>query len=322
MGPGVGTSMAAWSHSTTHRGSALLEDHRLHPRRLPAAALRNRRSDSREDADLRRLGVEGASDRLVYQTLLPSMPVERGSPGSRTSARQSYQLGGGQPPSSATKAGPPLQRGRRVGLCDALRYIALVHDRKEFPMHQRHPRHSPGSRREFARSRGYGPGRGRGGPRARRGDVRAAALALLAERPMHGYEMIKEIEERTEGAWTPSAGSIYPTLQLLEDEGLISGQEIEGKRRFTLTDSGRAEQESRSGEQTPWDAVRAGAAPEQFQLARLRPQAPATRSARSSMPATRTRSAGSASCSTRRDGGSTRSSPRRAEPGPAIMPPR
>jgi DNA-binding PadR family transcriptional regulator len=83
---------------------------------------------------------------------------------------------------------------------------------------------------------------------------------------MHGYEMIREIEERTEGAWTPSAGSIYPTLQMLEDEGLISGQEIEGKRRFTLTDSGRAEQESRAGEQTPWDAVRAGADPEQIQL--------------------------------------------------------
>ena len=67
---------------------------------------------------------------------------------------------------------------------------------------------------------------------------------------MHGYEMIKEIEERTDGSWTPSAGSIYPTLQMLEDEGLISGQETEGKRRFTLTDSGRAEQESRSSERT------------------------------------------------------------------------
>jgi DNA-binding PadR family transcriptional regulator len=83
---------------------------------------------------------------------------------------------------------------------------------------------------------------------------------------MHGYEMIREIEERTDGAWTPSAGSIYPTLQMLEDEGLISGQEIEGKRRFTLTDSGREEQESRAGEQAPWDAVRAGAHPEQIQL--------------------------------------------------------
>ena len=127
------------------------------------------------------------------------------------------------------------------------------------------------ARAEFARARGYGyggygRGRGRGGGRARRGDVRAAVLALLAERPMHGYEMIKEIEERTEGSWTPSAGSIYPTLQMLEDEGLISGQETEGKRRFTLTDSGRAEQESRSSERTPWDEVRDGAAPEQVQL--------------------------------------------------------
>jgi DNA-binding PadR family transcriptional regulator len=84
---------------------------------------------------------------------------------------------------------------------------------------------------------------------------------------MHGYEMIKEIEERTEGAWTPSAGSIYPTLQLLEDEGLISGQEIEGKRRFTLTEAGVAEQADKARETTPWDAVRADAAPEQIQLA-------------------------------------------------------
>jgi DNA-binding PadR family transcriptional regulator len=133
--------------------------------------------------------------------------------------------------------------------------------------HRCHPRHAGAHfSREFARSRGVGYGRGRGGPRARRGDVRAAALALLAERPMHGYEMIKELEERTGGAWTPSAGSIYPTLQMLEDEGLISGQEIEGKRRFTLTDAGRAEQESRAEAETPWDAVRAGADPEQIRL--------------------------------------------------------
>jgi len=120
---------------------------------------------------------------------------------------------------------------------------------------------------EFARSRGPRFGRGgRGGPRARRGDVRAAVLALLAERPMHGYEMIKEIEERTGGAWTPSAGSIYPTLQMLEDEGLIQGEESEGKRRFSLTDGGRAEHDEKSGEVAPWDAVTAGAAPEQMQL--------------------------------------------------------
>jgi DNA-binding PadR family transcriptional regulator len=124
--------------------------------------------------------------------------------------------------------------------------------------HPRHPGHR-GNREEFARSRGgFGGGRGRGGPRARRGDVRAAVLALLADRPMHGYEMIKEIEERSEGAWTPSAGSIYPMLQLLEDEGLIRGEDSDGKRRFTLTDAGRAEHDEKSGDVTPWDAVRAG----------------------------------------------------------------
>src|ERR1700743_2348782 len=123
----------------------------------------------------------------------------------------------------------------------------------------RHPRH-PGcrGREEFARSRGFGGRGGRGGPRARRGDVRAAVLALLADRPMHGYEMIKEIEERSEGAWTPSAGSIYPMLQLLEDEGLIRGEDSDGKRRFTLTHNGRKEQDEKSGDVAPWDAVREG----------------------------------------------------------------
>jgi DNA-binding PadR family transcriptional regulator len=76
---------------------------------------------------------------------------------------------------------------------------------------------------------------------------------------MHGYEMIKEIEERSEGAWTPSAGSIYPMLQLLEDEGLIRGEDSDGKRRFTLTDTGRAEQAEKAEAVAPWDAVKAGA---------------------------------------------------------------
>ena len=83
---------------------------------------------------------------------------------------------------------------------------------------------------------------------------------------MHGYEMIKELEERTQGAWSPSAGSIYPTLQMLEDEGLIRGEESDGKRRFTLTDSGVAEQGEKAGETTPWDAVRAEADPEALHL--------------------------------------------------------
>jgi DNA-binding PadR family transcriptional regulator len=92
--------------------------------------------------------------------------------------------------------------------------------------------------------------------RRRRGDVRSAILALLAERPMHGYEMIQELEARTEGAWRPSAGSIYPTLQLLEDEGLVSSEESDGRRRYALTDAGRTEAERI--ERPPWEDVPQG----------------------------------------------------------------
>ncbi|WP_235583189.1 PadR family transcriptional regulator [Kitasatospora sp. Root107] len=98
--------------------------------------------------------------------------------------------------------------------------------------------------------RGF-PGHGRRGGRARRGDVRASLLALLTERPMHGYEMITELGERTGGAWRPSPGSVYPTLQLLEEEGLIKGQEASGKRLFELTEAGRAE--AAGGSASPWE---------------------------------------------------------------------
>jgi DNA-binding PadR family transcriptional regulator len=117
------------------------------------------------------------------------------------------------------------------------------------------------------RRHGYGRHFSRGGPRARRGDVRAAVLALLAERSMHGYEMIQELDQRTGGVWRPSAGSIYPTLQLLEDEGLIRGEESEGKRRFELTDEGREQGKAGEG-QLPWETVTAGVDPQQIQLRR------------------------------------------------------
>ena len=93
-------------------------------------------------------------------------------------------------------------------------------------------------------------GRGRGGRRGRP-NVRSAVLALLAERPMHGYEMITELENRTGGIWRPSPGSVYPTLQMLEDEGLIVSEEAGGRKRFTLTDAGRAEAEAAT-EPPPW----------------------------------------------------------------------
>jgi DNA-binding PadR family transcriptional regulator len=77
------------------------------------------------------------------------------------------------------------------------------------------------------------------GPKASRGDVRAAILALLKESPRNGYQIMSEIEERSNGAWRPSPGSIYPALSQLSDEGLITGEESGGKRVYRLTDAGR-----------------------------------------------------------------------------------
>lgn len=78
------------------------------------------------------------------------------------------------------------------------------------------------------------------GSRVGKGEVRTAVLALLAEQPMHGYQIIREIEERSNGSWKPSAGSVYPTLQLLADEGLISAEESNGRKIYSLTEAGRA----------------------------------------------------------------------------------
>ncbi|MHC2186945.1 DNA-binding PadR family transcriptional regulator [Rathayibacter agropyri] len=101
------------------------------------------------------------------------------------------------------------------------------------------------------------------GSRVGRGDVRAAVLALLAEQPMHGYQIIHEIEQRSGGDWKPSPGSVYPTLQLLADEGLIAADEQNGRKTYSLTDAGRA-QVADSGTSTPWndsDHVDFGALP-------------------------------------------------------------
>ncbi|MDD7964165.1 PadR family transcriptional regulator [Actinomycetospora lemnae] len=98
---------------------------------------------------------------------------------------------------------------------------------------------------------GGGPG-GRGGPggfgggprgghrgRRARGDVRTAVLALLAEEPMHGYQIIQEIGERSGGSWRPSPGSVYPTVSQLADEGLVRTEKAEGRSVIHLTDAGR-----------------------------------------------------------------------------------
>jgi DNA-binding PadR family transcriptional regulator len=81
-----------------------------------------------------------------------------------------------------------------------------------------------------------GPARG---PKAGRGDVRAAILALLREGPRTGYQIMSEIEERSGGAWRPSPGAVYPALSQLADEGLIAGEESDGRRTYSLTEAGR-----------------------------------------------------------------------------------
>ncbi len=90
----------------------------------------------------------------------------------------------------------------------------------------------------------FGPGRpfgpGEGGRVFGRGDMKFALLELIQERPMHGYEMIKALEEKSGGFYSPSPGSIYPTLQMLEDRGFVTVQDVEGKKVYSITDAGKA----------------------------------------------------------------------------------
>ncbi len=128
-------------------------------------------------------------------------------------------------------------------------------DRRRY--HHRGPGGRPGHPGEHHRE-------ARGAARARRGDVRAAVLALLGERPMHGYEMIQELDTRTGGVWRPSPGSVYPTLSMLEDEGLIHSETAAGKKLFALTAAGTEAQTS--VEEAPWAAMVRDADPAQVQL--------------------------------------------------------
>jgi DNA-binding PadR family transcriptional regulator len=91
---------------------------------------------------------------------------------------------------------------------------------------------------------------------------------LLAEKPMHGYDIIQELESRSGGAWRPSPGSIYPTLQMLEDGGLVTSEDQDGKRVYSLTEAGKAEVEERkerTGGVPPWE-FGAGGGEAQMQL--------------------------------------------------------
>lgn len=116
---------------------------------------------------------------------------------------------------------------------------------------------------------GFGPGGGHGfgpfgpggfgfrrGPRARRGDIRAAILALLEEEPRNGYQIMQELKQRSQGMWNPSPGSVYPALQLLEDERLIANEEGSGGRIYALTSQGKAYVKEHADEiAAPWEAL-------------------------------------------------------------------
>src|ERR1700678_3628457 len=107
---------------------------------------------------------------------------------------------------------------------------------------------------------GRAPGRGghggrTGGRRGSRGDVRTAILALLAERPMHGYEMLTELARRTGEVWRASPRSLSTALQLLEDQGLVRSVAEGGRRRFELTAEGRALQARNAGGAPPWETI-------------------------------------------------------------------
>ncbi|MHB1538036.1 MAG: PadR family transcriptional regulator [Solirubrobacteraceae bacterium] len=121
------------------------------------------------------------------------------------------------------------------------------------------PGHGPGQWGRGFPFGGFGPGgpRGRGrGRKARRGDMRTAALLLLAEGRRNGYQMMQEVEERSGGVWRPSPGSVYPALQQLEDEGLIRSVEADGRKLYELTDDGRSVLAQRAeGTRAPWEEM-------------------------------------------------------------------
>src|SRR5947209_12439624 len=140
-----------------------------------------------------------------------------------------------------------------------------------------------GPRARHERHRDFGPAWGRGFPfgapgsgpfgpgrKARRGDIRTAALLLLAEEPRNGYQIMQEVEERSEGVWRPSPGSVYPALAQLEDEGLIRSEQIDGRRLFVITEQGRALVEARGADApAPWEEMSGDVSDAAFELRHL-----------------------------------------------------
>ncbi len=153
------------------------------------------------------------------------------------------------------KGGGDRGRGRSSRIDDLERLAAL-----------RHMRGGPfGPGPMFGGGGPFGGGRGR----RRRGDVRLALLMLLAEEPSNGYQLMQTIEERSDGRWRPSPGSVYPTLSQLEDEGLIRGIERDGTKLFEITDHGRERLDQSKTDPAPWQDDEDAGAPDLHRMASL-----------------------------------------------------
>jgi DNA-binding PadR family transcriptional regulator len=158
------------------------------------------------------------------------------------------------------------------GLRRAMSAMRESHERGEGGHRHRHNRHRGfGGGPEGFGGFGFGPG-GPGGPRgrgrkARRGDIRTAALLLLNEEPRNGYQIMQEVEQRSDGVWRPSPGSVYPALAQLEDEGLIRSTESDGRKLFAITDDGRARVAERPDDATaPWEQMSGDVSDEAHEL--------------------------------------------------------
>ena len=127
-----------------------------------------------------------------------------------------------------------------------------THPHNDRRRHRRDPRHGPDNAGLGFRGP-FGGGRGHGGM-VRRGEIRPLILAVLAAKPTHGYEIITELQAQSGGRWRPSAGSVYPTLQQLADEGLVTSEDVDGRRVYTLTDEGKAA--AAAGPGSPWGDAR------------------------------------------------------------------
>jgi DNA-binding PadR family transcriptional regulator len=115
----------------------------------------------------------------------------------------------------------------------------------------------------------YGGPRGRG-RKARRGDIRTAALLLLSEEPRNGYQIMQEVQERSGGVWRASPGSVYPALQQLEDEALIRSEEHDGRKLYALTDAGRELVAQRDpARPAPWEEMSGDVSDRAHELGRL-----------------------------------------------------